>query len=78
MGRIEVRRLSVLALVPRANLRGGRDDAGFEVDTNAVTIVGADCAESLPLQSKARVATVILDRVERLLLGQSASLPSSP
>ena len=29
-------------------------DAGFDVDTNAVTIVGADGAEPLPLQSKAR------------------------
>ena len=33
-----------------------RSDAGFDVDTNAVTIVGADGAETLPLQSKARVA----------------------
>ena len=44
-----------------------RSDAGFDVDTNAVTIVGPDGAESLPLQSKARVAAEILDRVERLL-----------
>jgi phosphopantothenoylcysteine decarboxylase/phosphopantothenate--cysteine ligase len=44
-----------------------RSDAGFDVDTNAVTIVGPDHAESLPLQSKARVAAEILDRVERLL-----------
>jgi phosphopantothenoylcysteine decarboxylase/phosphopantothenate--cysteine ligase len=44
-----------------------RSDAGFDVDTNAVTIVGSEGAESLPLQSKARVAGEILDRVERLL-----------
>ena len=44
-----------------------RTDAGFDVDTNAVTIVGAEGVESLPLQSKARVAAEILDRVERLL-----------
>jgi phosphopantothenoylcysteine decarboxylase / phosphopantothenate---cysteine ligase len=44
-----------------------RTDAGFDVDTNAVTVVGAEGAESLPLQSKARVAAAILDRVERLL-----------
>ena len=44
-----------------------RSDSGFDVDTNAVTIVGADGAESLPLQSKDRVAAEILDRVERLL-----------
>ena len=29
-----------------------RADAGFDVDTNAVTIVGADGAETLPLQSQ--------------------------
>jgi len=44
-----------------------RSDAGFDVDTNAVTIVGADGAEALPLQSKSRVAAEILDRVEKLL-----------
>ncbi len=44
-----------------------RTDAGFDVDSNAVTIVGAEGVESLPLQSKARVAAEILDRVERLL-----------
>ena len=42
-------------------------DAGFDVDANAVTIIGPDGAESVPLQSKARVAAVILDRVERLV-----------
>jgi phosphopantothenoylcysteine decarboxylase/phosphopantothenate--cysteine ligase len=44
-----------------------RSDAGFDVDTNAVTIIGAAGAEALPLQSKARVASEILNRVERLL-----------
>jgi len=44
-----------------------RKDAGFDVDTNAVTIVGPDGAEPLPLQAKSRVAAEILDRVERLL-----------
>lgn len=44
-----------------------REDAGFDVETNAVTLVGADGAEEVPLQSKSRVAAVILDRVERLL-----------
>jgi phosphopantothenoylcysteine decarboxylase/phosphopantothenate--cysteine ligase len=48
-----------------------RTDAGFEVDTNAVTIVGPDGAEPLPLQSKARVAAEILDRVERLLAART-------
>jgi phosphopantothenoylcysteine decarboxylase/phosphopantothenate--cysteine ligase len=44
-----------------------RSDAGFDVDTNAVTIIDAGGAETLPLQSKARVAAEILDRVEKLL-----------
>src|SRR6476660_3529386 len=48
-----------------------RADAGFEVDTNAVTIVSASGAETLPLQSKARVAAEILDRVERLLTARA-------
>jgi phosphopantothenoylcysteine decarboxylase / phosphopantothenate---cysteine ligase len=42
-------------------------DAGFDVDANAVTIVGPDGAESVPLQSKARIAAIILDRVEQLV-----------
>jgi phosphopantothenoylcysteine decarboxylase/phosphopantothenate--cysteine ligase len=44
-----------------------RLDAGFGVDTNEVTIIGADGAEALPLQSKARVAAAILDRIEQLV-----------
>ena len=44
-----------------------RVDAGFDVDSNAVTIVGAAGAEALPLQSKSRVAGEILNRVEQLL-----------
>jgi phosphopantothenoylcysteine decarboxylase/phosphopantothenate--cysteine ligase len=44
-----------------------RPDAGFEVDTNAVTFVSDDGLEPLPVLSKAVVAERILDRVERLL-----------
>ena len=44
-----------------------RPDAGFDVDTNAVTLVGAGGSEEVPVQSKARVAAVILDTVQRLL-----------
>ncbi len=44
-----------------------RADSGFDVDTNAVTIVGPSGAETLPLQPKTRVAAAILDRVEALL-----------
>src|SRR5262245_40795616 len=45
---------------------------GFDADTNEVTIVGPDGAEALPLQSKSRVASAILDRVEKLLTSQIA------
>jgi phosphopantothenoylcysteine decarboxylase/phosphopantothenate--cysteine ligase len=45
-----------------------RRDAGFDVNTNAVTIVSAGGAEALPLQSKSSVAGEILNRVERLLV----------
>lgn len=44
-----------------------RIDAGFDVDTNAVTLVGPDLTAELPLQSKARVAAAILDHLEVLL-----------
>jgi phosphopantothenoylcysteine decarboxylase/phosphopantothenate--cysteine ligase len=42
-------------------------DQGFDADTNAVTIVGGGSEQVVPLQSKARVAAVILDRIEQLL-----------
>ena len=48
-----------------------RSDAGFDVPTNAVTLITADGAEAIPLQSKQRVAAEILDRVERLLARES-------
>jgi phosphopantothenoylcysteine decarboxylase/phosphopantothenate--cysteine ligase len=51
-----------------------RTDAGFDVDTNAVTIIGPDGAETLPLQSKALVAAGILDRVEKLLAARTKSV----
>ena len=49
-----------------------RADAGFDAETNAVTIVGPTGAESVPLQSKARIAAAVLDRVEQLLLSSPA------
>jgi phosphopantothenoylcysteine decarboxylase/phosphopantothenate--cysteine ligase len=50
-----------------------RSDAGFEVDANAVTLVSSEGIEAVPLQSKAAVAAVILDRVERLLQARTES-----
>jgi phosphopantothenoylcysteine decarboxylase / phosphopantothenate---cysteine ligase len=44
--------------------------AGFDTTSNAVTLVSADGAEQVPLQSKAAVAARILDRVESLLAGR--------
>jgi phosphopantothenoylcysteine decarboxylase/phosphopantothenate--cysteine ligase len=43
-----------------------RADAGFAVETNEVTLVSSAGAEALPLQSKAQVASIILDRIEQL------------
>jgi phosphopantothenoylcysteine decarboxylase/phosphopantothenate--cysteine ligase len=50
-----------------------RGDAGFDVETNAVTLVSADTADDVPLQHKSGVAAAILDRIERLLQRRPAS-----
>ena len=42
--------------------------AGFDVTTNQVTLVSPDRVEPLPLMTKAEVAVILLDRVERLLV----------
>jgi phosphopantothenoylcysteine decarboxylase/phosphopantothenate--cysteine ligase len=44
-----------------------RAGVGFDVDTNAVTLVDKTGVEDVPLQSKSAVAARILDRVEQLL-----------
>jgi phosphopantothenoylcysteine decarboxylase / phosphopantothenate---cysteine ligase len=44
-----------------------REDAGFEVDTNEVTLVTADGEEFLPLQSKTAIAARVIERIETLL-----------
>ena len=49
-----------------------RDDAGFDVDVNEVTIIGPEGADHLPLQSKAKVAAAVLDRIEKLLTRKSS------
>jgi phosphopantothenoylcysteine decarboxylase/phosphopantothenate--cysteine ligase len=48
-----------------------RSDAGFDVETNAVTLVSSAGAEELPLQAKSAVAAIILDRLERFLTAVS-------
>jgi phosphopantothenoylcysteine decarboxylase/phosphopantothenate--cysteine ligase len=47
--------------------------AGFDVETNEVTLVSADAVDHVPLGPKAAVAAAILDRVERLLQARSAA-----
>jgi phosphopantothenoylcysteine decarboxylase/phosphopantothenate--cysteine ligase len=42
-----------------------QDGAGFDVPTNAVTIVDDDGEQAVPLTSKERVAGIILDRIEQ-------------
>ena len=44
-----------------------RADAGFEVDTNEVTLVFANGEEALPLQSKSAIAMQVVQRIEALL-----------
>ena len=52
-----------------------RADSGFDVDTNAVTLVSRDGIEELPLQTKAAVASRILDRIEQLIESPRADMP---
>jgi phosphopantothenoylcysteine decarboxylase/phosphopantothenate--cysteine ligase len=51
-----------------------RGDAGFEVDTNEVTLVSADGDEAVPLQSKTQIAERVLDRIEGLLQTRTPAL----
>jgi phosphopantothenoylcysteine decarboxylase/phosphopantothenate--cysteine ligase len=51
--------------------------AGFEVDTNAVTIVSREGTEELPVQSKTAIAGKILDRLEKLLTARPAAVTGS-
>jgi len=44
-----------------------QSDRGFDVETNAVTIVGPDGEETIPVQHKDRIAAAIIDRMEPLL-----------
>ncbi|MGE3844272.1 MAG: bifunctional phosphopantothenoylcysteine decarboxylase/phosphopantothenate--cysteine ligase CoaBC [Vicinamibacterales bacterium] len=53
-----------------------RHDAGFEVDTNAATLITEDGAEDVPLMSKSALAATLLDRVETLLAERRSAIPS--
>jgi len=50
-----------------------RPDTGFDVATNAVTLIDSEGERVVPLQSKERVAAAILDRVEQLVGAGSAA-----
>jgi len=54
-----------------------RSDAGFEVETNAVTIVSSTGADDVPLQSKSGVASAILNRIEQLVVASGFSRTSA-
>jgi len=47
--------------------------AGFDVETNRVTLVTADAADELPLMSKADVAGAVLDRIQAALAARPAA-----
>jgi phosphopantothenoylcysteine decarboxylase / phosphopantothenate---cysteine ligase len=49
-----------------------RADAGFDVETNAVTLVTTNGVEDVPVQSKHAIAARILDRVEEFLIAVPA------
>jgi phosphopantothenoylcysteine decarboxylase / phosphopantothenate---cysteine ligase len=51
-----------------------RTDAGFEVDTNEVTILSSSGEETLPLQSKSAIAVQIVQRIEALLTQPRATV----
>jgi phosphopantothenoylcysteine decarboxylase/phosphopantothenate--cysteine ligase len=42
------------------------EDAGFDVDTNRVTLIGGDGATELPLLAKDDVADAVLDRIREI------------
>ena len=47
--------------------------AGFDVDTNQVTLLSDGATEALPMMSKSDVAAAVLDRIERRLAPQPAA-----
>ena len=63
--KLEAKGLDLIAL----NV-AGEQGAGFDVDTNRVTLVSRDAVEELPLSAKTEVAEAILDRIEGRLRGR--------
>jgi phosphopantothenoylcysteine decarboxylase/phosphopantothenate--cysteine ligase len=54
-----------------------RRDAGFESDTNAVTIIDGRTEEEVSLRSKAALAALLADRIETWL-GVAAPAETAP
>ena len=50
-----------------------RPDAGFDVATNAVTVIGPTGETELPVQAKEAAAAAILDRIEQLIQTRAAA-----
>ena len=67
-GRAKLRTKDVDIIVANDVSRG---DAGFDVESNAATIISPDREEPVPLQTKRQLAAVILDRVEALIVERS-------
>jgi phosphopantothenoylcysteine decarboxylase/phosphopantothenate--cysteine ligase len=44
-----------------------KPEQGFDAETNAVTIIGEDGEQTVPLQRKDAIAAAILDRLEQLV-----------
>jgi phosphopantothenoylcysteine decarboxylase / phosphopantothenate---cysteine ligase len=63
-GRDKLRRKSVDMIVANDI---SRTDAGFDVETNAATLITASGEETFPLGQKTELAAVILDRAEQML-----------
>jgi phosphopantothenoylcysteine decarboxylase/phosphopantothenate--cysteine ligase len=51
-----------------------RPDSGFDVDMNAATLMTADTEERLPLQTKAEMARIVLDRAESILAARTTAV----
>ena len=63
-GREKLRRKAVDLIVANDI---SRPDAGFDVETNAATLISASGEETFPLGQKTELASVILDRAEEIL-----------
>ena len=63
-GRDKLRRKAVDMIVANDI---SRPDAGFDVETNAATLITASGEETFPLGQKTELASVILDRAEEIL-----------